>query len=230
MLNILGCERYFVYLYSERMIFFFALLMGLSVPTCSMAQDDAAPAFHTVGYGYDSPQSIAKRCGTEGTAWSVEECDSDEGQSPDSSKLFVPMVAMPLKDIKVNSAYGFRRDPIDKGRIRMHRGIDLKARYEEVYSMLPGVVTAASYSVNGGYYVTVKNDVCICSYLHLSDIMVSVGQHIDVGQVIAISGNSGKRTTGPHLHISCRLGNESGKSFNPLLLLRFVSEQLTFKN
>lgn len=60
--------------------------------------------------------------------------------------------------------------------------------------------------------------------------LVRAGQRIRAGQVIAISGNTGRRTTGPHLHLSCRWGNEKGKFFNPMLLLNFVSEQLSNKN
>ena len=95
--------------------------------------------------------------------------------------------------------------------------------------MLPGVVTAASYSTNGGYYVTINHGICVCSYLHLSKILVRTGQRVTAGYIIAISGNSGKRTTGPHLHISCRWKNERGKFFNPMLILRFVTEQLLNK-
>lgn len=113
---------------------------------------------------------------------------------------------------------------------RMHSGLDLKAKYEEVYSMQPGVVTVTSYSTNGGYYITVNHGACVCSYLHLSKILVRAEQRIRAGQVIAISGNTGRRTTGPHLHISCRWRNEKGKFFNPMLLLKFISEQLSNLN
>ena len=147
----------------------------------------------------------------------------------DSMKMYVPMVALPLKSIKINSPFGIRKDPMNRQSSRMHSGLDLKAKYEEVYSMLPGVVTVTSYSTNGGYYITVNHGACVCSYLHLSKILVRAGQRIRAGQVIAISGNTGRRTTGPHLHLSCRWGNEKGKFFNPMLLLNFVSEQLSNK-
>ncbi|HCY74029.1 MAG TPA: hypothetical protein DHU75_08185 [Rikenellaceae bacterium] len=159
------------------------------------------------------------------------EANAEDITSPpeDSIKVFVPSVALPLKHIKVNSPFGVRKDPLNKRTKRIHNGLDLKAKFEEVHSMLPGVVTAASYSTNGGYYVTVNHGACACSYLHLSKILVKVGQRIKAGHIIAVSGNSGKRTTGPHLHISCRWKNESGKFFNPMLILRFVTEQLLRK-
>ena len=143
----------------------------------------------------------------------------------DSLRAYMPMVAYPLRAMHVTSPFGIRKDPMDKRRKRMHSGLDLRARYENVYSMLPGQVTAASYSENGGYYVSIDHGICVCSYLHLSKVMARKGQRINAGQLIAISGNSGKRSTGPHLHISCRWID--GKYFDPMLILKFVTEQLS---
>ena len=148
----------------------------------------------------------------------------------DSLRCHLSMVSLPLKSIKVNSPFGMRRDPINRKKSRMHNGLDLRAKYEEVYSMLPGVVSATGYSVNGGYFVTVNHDACVCPYLHLSKIGVTKGEHVSAGQVIATSGNSGKRTTGAHLHLSCRIGNEKGKFFDPMVILNFVLEQMLAKN
>ena len=107
----------------------------------------------------------------------------------------------------------------------MHNGLDLKARFENVYSMFPGTVIAASYSYSGGYYVTVDYGVCTCSFLHLSKIEVSKGQRVSAGQKIGVSGNTGKRTTGPHLHLSCKWSG-TGKYFDPKVLLRFITNEL----
>ena len=46
---------------------------------------------------------------------------------------------------------------------------------------------------------------------------------------IAVSGNSGRNTTGPHLHVSCRWGGNKGKYFNPALILEYITTQLTNK-
>lgn len=138
-------------------------------------------------------------------------------------------VSLPLDNLHMTSPFGIRRDPLNKRTRRMHSGIDLRARYEPVRSMLPGTVIESGYSKTGGYYVSVSHGVCICSYLHLSKIKVRNGAHVSAGEVIAISGASGSRVTGPHLHLSARYvnGNSKGKYFNPLLLLEFVAARLS---
>lgn len=228
MLNILRCEVNFVPLY-RRSIRLFIVMVGMFVQSNCAAQVKGASPFNTIGYGYNKTKVAAE----------VYESDNEPKEMVDSSymiklpmdslKTYIPMVAWPLRTIKVNSPYGMRRDPLNRRSSRMHSGVDLQARFEEVFSMLPGTVTAATYSTNGGYYVTINHGVCVCSYLHLSKILVRVGQHVKAGQIIAISGNTGKRTTGPHLHISCRWGNEKGRFFDPMLLLGFVSKQLKMR-
>lgn len=144
----------------------------------------------------------------------------------DNAEDDVPLlVALPLQSIHINSPFGMRRDPMNRKKGRMHNGLDLRARYEDVYSMLPGTVTAAGTSVAGGNYVTIDYGICTCSFLHLSKIGVVKGQRVSAGEKIAISGNTGKRTTGPHLHLSCKW-SDTGKYFDPRILLKFITEQL----
>lgn len=191
---------------------------------------EAQGVFNTVGYHYQK-SSVIQNTKTDNGEEDEEVTDEKNViELPrDSLKASVSLVAYPLKTIQVTSPFGMRRDPMSRKNHRKHSDLDLKARYEEVYSMLPGVVTATKYSQNGGYYITVNHGSCVCSYLHLSKLAVKTGEHVSAGQKIAISGNTGKRTTGPHLHISCRLGNEKGKYFNPMLILGFIYKQLSNK-
>ena len=207
-----------------------ALVVCMVMPSVCTAQERVASPFNTVGDGYNKPKVPTVR-EKEDDDDVDDETDVENTTTPstDTLKAYMPLVALPLKRIHINSPFGMRRDPMNRRNTRMHSGIDLRARYEEVYSMLPGVVTAAGFSTNGGYYVIVNHGACVCSYLHLSKILVKRGERVAAGQVIAISGNTGKRTTGPHLHLSCRWGDEKGKYFNPMLVLRFVTEELTNK-
>ena len=190
------------------------------------AQNEGASPFNTVGYNYRKPRAIVEIKAPSSDEFE-DAIDEDDVMNPpaDSLRGYMPMVAYPLRTMHITSPFGIRKDPMDRRRKRMHSGLDLRAKYDKVYSMLPGQVTAASYSENGGYYVSIDHGICVCSYLHLSKMLVKKGQSINAGQLIAISGNSGKRTTGPHLHISCRWTD--GKYFDPMLILKFVTEQLS---
>ena len=213
---------------NKRTLLCVSLCAILSSPVRMYAQDTSP--FHTIGKAqHQQPMLLAVEKPSESMAEADTSSLGEETDSLleiDSEETAVPlMVALPLKEIWVNSPFGMRRDPMNRKKSRMHNGLDLRARYENVYSMLPGTVTDASFSQNGGYYVTVNHGSCVCSYLHLSEIEVKKGQHVSAGQKIAVSGNTGKRTTGPHLHISCRW-SDTGKYFDPRILLRFVTEEL----
>lgn len=149
--------------------------------------------------------------------------DSVITELPDSVKDEIrTIMAMPLSHIKINSPFGVRRDPLNRRKKRVHNGLDLQARYEKVYSMFSGTVKDVGYSRAAGYYVTLDHGVCTVSYCHLSKPLVVKGWSVKAGDVVAISGNSGARTTGPHLHITCRYTDGQKQYFNPLLLFSFA--------
>ena len=187
------------------------------------AQQEASP-FHTVGETQKKKVRTKVEVLTDTTV--QDSLKEDKDMQADSATLEVPlMVALPLKNIHINSPFGMRRDPMNRRKGRMHYGLDLRAKYEDVYSMLPGTVTAAGTSTAGGNYITIDCGICTCSFLHLSKINVVNGQHVSAGQKIAISGNTGKRTTDPHLHLSCKW-SDTGKYFDPRILLKLITEQL----
>ena len=120
---------------------------------------------------------------------------------------------MPLnREISITSPYGTRMHPIF-GASKFHNGIDLAANYENVYSVLDGIVTETGWDNNGGgNYIKVNHfNRFETAYLHLSEIYYRVGEFIKAGFIIAKSGNSGN-STGPHLHFSVK---EFGQSINP---------------
>ena len=124
------------------------------------------------------------------------------------------LVALPLKDIHVGSGFGMRLHPIYHKRV-MHNGIDLSARYENVYSMFPGTVIKVGQDDRSGKFVTVRTGDYTISYCHLSQQFVKANDFIVAGTTIAVSGNTGA-STGPHLHITAK---KDGKAFNPAILI-----------
>ncbi|MPL55069.1 M23 family metallopeptidase [Flavobacterium sp.] len=122
-------------------------------------------------------------------------------------------IVMPLnREISITSPYGTRIHPVF-GASKFHNGIDLAANYENVYSVLDGIVTETGWDNNGGgNYIKVNHfNRFETAYLHLSEIYYRVGEFVKAGFIIAKSGSSGN-STGPHLHFSVK---EFGKNINP---------------
>ena len=126
-------------------------------------------------------------------------------------------VAYPLRNIKVNSPYGYRTDPIT-GKRKFHNGIDLQARNEEAYAMFDGVVSKVGQDKTSGNYVVIQHGNFRISYCHLSQILTAKGSLVRPGDIIAITGSTG-RSTGPHLHLTCKF---KGKALDPILLLNHI--------
>lgn len=83
-----------------------------------------------------------------------------------------------------------------------HFGIDLVAAPNEVVkAALDGTVTMSTWTLETGYVIQVQHDNELISvYKHNATLFKSVGQKVVAGDAIAIVGNSGELTTGPHLH------------------------------
>jgi murein DD-endopeptidase MepM/ murein hydrolase activator NlpD len=83
-----------------------------------------------------------------------------------------------------------------------HYGIDLVAAPNEVVkATLDGTVTMSTWTLETGYVIQIQHDYELISvYKHNATLFKSVGQKVVAGDAIAIVGNSGELTTGPHLH------------------------------
>jgi len=113
--------------------------------------------------------------------------------------------------------YGYRKDPFT-GKKRFHNGIDLHARGETVLAMMEGVVVKVGQDNASGKYVTLRHGSYTVSYCHLSRVLTRKGAMVRPRDAVGITGSTG-RSTGEHLHITCRL---DGKSVDPSLLLGYV--------
>lgn len=83
-----------------------------------------------------------------------------------------------------------------------HFGIDLVAAPNEVVkAALDGTVTMSTWTLETGYVIQIQHDYELISvYKHNASLFKSVGHKVVAGDAIAIVGNSGELTTGPHLH------------------------------
>ncbi len=113
----------------------------------------------------------------------------------------------------ITSGFGPRSSPT-AGASSNHPGIDIGLpEGTPIVAAHSGVVSFAGYAGGYGNYTVIDNgDGVSTCYGHQSQIIVSVGQQVQAGQVIGYVGSTGV-STGPHLHFEVRV---DGEPQNPL--------------
>ena len=83
-----------------------------------------------------------------------------------------------------------------------HYGIDIVTKENElIKSILNGVVVLSSWTFETGHVVAVQHENGLLSvYKHNSVLLKEQGERVEAGEALAIIGNSGKWSSGPHLH------------------------------
>jgi murein DD-endopeptidase MepM/ murein hydrolase activator NlpD len=84
-----------------------------------------------------------------------------------------------------------------------HFGVDIVAKENEpVKAVADGVVVFSSWTLDGGYVLGIQHRANLISvYKHNSELLKNVGSFVSSGDIIAIIGNTGELTSGPHLHL-----------------------------
>jgi murein DD-endopeptidase MepM/ murein hydrolase activator NlpD len=113
---------------------------------------------------------------------------------------------------QVNSGYGGRTSPWS-AKSEFHSGLDIGARVgTPVKSPAPGTVVFAGVNAEYGQTLIIEHGNETKSlYGHLSRLNVAVNQKVQRGDVVALTGNTG-RSSGPHLHYEIHV---KGQSVNP---------------
>ena len=95
-----------------------------------------------------------------------------------------------------------------------HNGIDFVVKENTpVYCSAGGYVVFANYTVQYGYVIIINHaQGYVSKYKHCSLLVKKEGDFVNQGELIALSGNSGTETTGPHLHFEIW---KDGKPINP---------------
>jgi len=121
----------------------------------------------------------------------------------------------------VTSEYGYRIHPITEKKSK-HTGIDISLEDgTEIHSCISGVVETFDDGEDGfGLYLTITNGVHTTLYAHCSEIIVSDGEKVNAGDVIAKVGNTGQ-STGAHLHLEYWV---NGIKKNPRAYLKIYEE------
>lgn len=122
----------------------------------------------------------------------------------------VPDLFPPLKGVIVASY-----NPAQK-----HFGTDIASSGEMMVSaVLSGTVISSGFTVETGYTIIIQHQSELISvYKHNKVSFVKTGDQVETGQLIAVYGNSGENTSGPHLHFELW---RKGQSLNPELYIDF---------
>ena len=135
----------------------------------------------------------------------------------------------------VTSPYGLRKDPMDRTKTQIHHGIDIKTNSDAVLATENnGTIVAVNHNTNtgSGKSVTVEysradGSATRVQYMHLSQINVQKGDSVNAGQKLGVSGNTGSRTTGEHLHLGVINVSADGKQqwVNPAAYLSEINQK-----
>lgn len=135
----------------------------------------------------------------------------------------------------VTSPYGPRKDPMDRTKTQIHHGIDIKTNSDAVLATENnGTIVAVNHNTNtgSGKSVTVEysradESATRVQYMHLSQINVQKGDSVNAGQKLGVSGNTGSRTTGEHLHLGVINVSADGKQqwVNPAAYLSEINQK-----
>ena len=123
--------------------------------------------------------------------------------------------AYPLPGSKVISPYGGKRN---------HSGVDIKTvPNDDILAAFDGVVTRSGPYFGYGNCIVIKHAYGLETlYSHQSKNLVKVGDKVKAGQVIGLTGRTGRATT-EHLHFETHF---KGRRFNPALIFDHVNRSL----
>ena len=133
----------------------------------------------------------------------------------DLEKIEEKAWAYPLPDARVISPYGGAR---------RHSGVDLKTKpNDEIYAAFDGVVVASGPYYGYGNCIRIKHAYGLETlYSHQSKNMVKKGDKVKAGQIIGLTGRTGRATT-EHLHFEVSFG---GKRLDPAIIFDHSNHKL----
>ena len=122
------------------------------------------------------------------------------------------VLAQPVDSIRLTSRFGHRKNPTGPGYMN-HNGLDYAVPMgTPVKASAAGTVVQAAWAGHSGFRVEIDHGNGLhTSYNHNSVLKVSVGQKVERGEVVSLSGSTGN-STGPHLHLEVIV---NGKWVNP---------------
>ncbi len=176
------------------------VISGKTIPDPEAMKKDSTLKYNEI----DAPPSkedSALRAEIEAAdKYSLSTGENTEVKNGISSFIFFT----PVKGL-VTSSFNFKEE---------HLGVDVAApENSSIKATLDGTIIYSGWTADGGYLIQIQHSHNLVSvYKHNSALMKKTGQFVKAGEVIAIIGNSGELTTGPHLHFELWY---NGNAVNP---------------
>ncbi len=138
-------------------------------------------------------------------SYSLVESDNGENGSTEQLFFFPPLLG------SLTGEFDESKD---------HFGVDIVAPKDEaIKATLPGTIIFAEWTVETGYVIQVQHQDNLTSiYKHNSVLLKKTGDKVNAGEAIAIIGNTGHLSTGPHLHFELW---QDGVALNPVEYINF---------
>jgi murein DD-endopeptidase MepM/ murein hydrolase activator NlpD len=206
---------------------------GKTTVTVTMKNGTKLAASFTIGKRVSPTESLAVPADLGGNSTSSQEAlvanlDAENAEladvysNPDVTFWNAPFIwpvhaADVVGGIVITDPFGYERDSGAEEII--HKGTDFKAPPgTPVYAINAGYVRVTKLFSVYGNTVIVDHGMGIQSfYMHLSKMVVTVGEPVKQGQLLGYSGETGY-SEGPHLHLTIRVG---GISIDPMVFLGF---------
>lgn len=146
----------------------------------------------------------------------------------------------PVKQINISQPFGLdntnhpQRSEFYKLFDNKHPGVDFVLPEDsEIFAAFPGIVVRKEFHQGMGNVIATRYGNIYVLYAHLNESQVDLGDVVNQGDLIALSGNTGKATTAPHLHFELRDLSERELSkmvFEPIFNSPFknLTEQFTY--
>lgn len=189
----------------------YPILINANLPDGSNFSFSQAAIVFTGDFLYDLPLSVdpvtldPKTTGPEDSEW----YELASHMSPDM--LWDGIFSLPVEPVFADcysSRFGSRRSYNGSDYIYYHTGLDYCGQIgDPIYAAAAGVVVfAGPLTVRGNATMIDHGWGVFTAYMHQSEILVNVGDHVEQGQLIGKVGNTG-RVEGPHLHFEVLVGD-----------------------
>lgn len=185
------------------------IIDGKEIAEDTTLQNDQIGNVENIQYTHSREDSILRQEYENETSYDLYYYDNEEIE-PTASPLSSFNFFIPLKGIITN----------EFDLVRQHYGIDIVSKQNEaVKATLDGTIVFSGWTLETGYVISIQHKgKFISTYKHNSVLLKQLGNLVKAGEPIAIVGESGELTTGPHLHFELWY---NGTPVNPVEYIAF---------